>query len=605
MSAVVSASQSTLEMAGAAGMSGSDIRAIAARSPLPAAAEYDGETELLEAAEIARSLRASLVAGPPFPGHTVELARAMTVLILRRRASGLPRAETCDDILDRGGLLGYLEEVVAINQKGWPGVTSSDVPAKTLLSFFRPIQALWFTANVGIGKGMLNVALFAYRPPPDWVVQHIVPGWQEAVLSSDNALDFVVMGGLVFVGISKFSGPQFRQAFLNGKFPSKLCTKARQFVPDIGRASAEWGTDAVDPDQICVWTIGVMYQIFTVVQTVSDSDAAASNGGQALFKEVCTEFIDCGVIDILVAAALSFPLQNDATLVSPAISGAITVLQLAAVSEGCATSLLQYIASRGVAAQDIHGTLMDAVRRGAEAPQYFGMGSLDLRAAMAVGVMFGREEDEPGANTVPREVAQKMVSILLDSVNGVSVASPVNAAQVLLAMSASDANTENLLACGVLDALQLVLMQGEECMAERDPWFRYNISAARQACASILLNLSLSQHTRMDVASHAGIASGLHNALSDEQHLTHKSRKLLKDCLFQVQLAAEGTREQPAKATRHRHTMISYAWAQQDVVLRLVGALRKRGYSIWIDGAQATMCAWRAVITLYDTTCVA
>ena len=108
-----------------------------------------------------------------------------------------------------------------------------------------------------------------------------------------------------------------------------------------------------------------------------------------------------------------------------------------ALGEGCASTMLRHLESNGLAAAELHKVLMDAVRRGDALDLYVGLAPLDVRAAMAIGVIFGREEDEAGANTVPSEVATKMVALLLDILNGKSFASAVNIAEVLLAMSAS------------------------------------------------------------------------------------------------------------------------------------------------------------------------
>jgi hypothetical protein len=58
-------------------------------------------------------------------------------------------------------------------------------------------------------------------------------------------------------------------------------------------------------------------------------------------------------------------------------------------------------------------------------------------------------------------------------------------AQCLLAMSASDANTQNLIAGGLLDVIALALTQSPDAFAERDISTRYDVSSARQSCAAV------------------------------------------------------------------------------------------------------------------------
>jgi hypothetical protein len=163
------------------------------------------------------------------------------------------------------------------------------------------------------------------------------------------------------------------------------------------------------------------------VQTISGRD-----NDRELFTDVCKKLIACGAVDLAIAAVRSFPLMKDAAAAPSELAGMATCLQIAALGAGCASAMLRHAAANGVPAAELHRVLMDAVRRGGETPAYVGMAPLEVRAAMAVGVIFGREEDEAGANTVPPEVAEKMAGLLLDILNGKSFASAVNVAEVLL-----------------------------------------------------------------------------------------------------------------------------------------------------------------------------
>ena len=60
---------------------------------------------------------------------------------------------------------------------------------------------------------------------------------------------------------------------------------------------------------------------------------------------------------------------------------------------------------------------------------------LDVRAAMAIGVLFGREEDEEGANTVPAEATERLITVLFEVLEGNNASNPSNIAQALLCMS--------------------------------------------------------------------------------------------------------------------------------------------------------------------------
>ena len=78
------------------------------------------------------------------------------------------------------------------------------------------------------------------------------------------------------------------------------------------------------------------------------------------------------------------------------------------------------------------------------------------KAGMCIGVLFGQEEDEEGANTVPPAVTAGIVREMKSIVDGEASASPINLAEVLSCMSLSDANTDAMVhpsdgGIGVLD----------------------------------------------------------------------------------------------------------------------------------------------------------
>ena len=77
-----------------------------------------------------------------------------------------------------------------------------------------------------------------------------------------------------------------------------------------------------------------------------------------------------------------------------------------------------------------------------------------------------------------------------------------NVASVLVTMSISDANTESLVAGGVLDALVLAFCQSADEIKSRSSYFRYNVIEAREVCSVMLLNLALSAKTAKRVADH-------------------------------------------------------------------------------------------------------
>eukprot|EP01043_Picozoa_sp_COSAG02_P043015 COSAG02_NODE_3709_length_6347_cov_2.619558_2_plen_68_part_00 len=52
-------------------------------------------------------------------------------------------------------------------------------------------------------------------------------------------------------------------------------------------------------------------------------------------------------------------------------------------------------------------------------------------------------------------------------------------------MSGSDANVDNLIEHGVLDAIEVMLMQSQDAMTDWFEWYMYNVRATRGGFASV------------------------------------------------------------------------------------------------------------------------
>jgi hypothetical protein len=153
-------------------------------------------------------------------------------------------------------------------------------------------------------------------------------------------------------------------------------------------------------------------------------------------------------------------------------------------------------------------------------------------------------------------------------------------------LSSSDANTDAMVrpsdgGIGVLDVFKLIFRQGQQVV---DTWvtvtFRYNVPLAREKCAVVLLNLALSERTAATVANHTELLSAVEHALADTENLTSKAKKLLDDTVFQVKLSKGEAEASTVVASECKHIMLSYAWAQQKVILRIREVLGKLGYDV-------------------------
>jgi hypothetical protein len=265
----------------------------------------------------------------------------------------------------------------------------------------------------------------------------------------------------------------------------------------------------------------------------------------------------------------------------------------------------------------LHTALMACVQRGRNCPcafQQFESLTVHARAGMCIGILFGREEDEEGANTVPPAVTVQIVRSMKSIVDGNNVSSPVNLAEVLGCLSLSDANTDAMVSppdggIGILDVFTMIFLQGDDIVGSWETTsYRYNIREARASCAVVLLNLALSARTAAAVANHAELLSAIDQALNDADNLTRRARKVLNDIVFQAKMVTAGqqgvtARRAAAEASiiEKQHVMLSYAWAQQETVLRIRAALGRLGHKIWIDVEQMSGSTVDSMATAIDS----
>ena len=344
--------------------------------------------------------------------------------------------------------------------------------------------------------------------------------------------------------------------------------------------------------------------------------------------EVMTRFgraaIRSGLVALLlrVAAAFSKVPAESCSRASGMVALACVPLQMISMGDGCARRIVAG-AESPVA---LHTTLMAAVEHGGIAARGCNFYKLENYAAMCLCVLFGGQESDDSDSelcTVPRRVLVSLVEQFLAVMKGTNGANPVNMACCMLAASVSDANTAELvgglkkgevetaeeqwsksdsdfiapvaseLEGGLLDGITMALTQGDAELADRQIWFKYDITRTREVCSAILLNLALSVKTVDAVAGHSALLQAVEHALSDGPHLTHRMNKKLQDVQLALEMhseagqaAAKDRVQAAAENSGSRHVMLSYAWAQQELVLRLRRELGRRNYSIWIDVEQ-------------------
>ena len=279
------------------------------------------------------------------------------------------------------------------------------------------------------------------------------------------------------------------------------------------------------------------------------------------------------------------------------LANACTILQHIAQPDGaCAHQLLEVLADAGVPAELVHKCLVHAVDHGAEIHAMAASETrLQLKAANVMAHLFGRLEAESGDDapsiTVPNSVILDCVSLLRSMLDGSDNGNPVAQCDSLRAISISDANTPALVEGGILGCITLALTQGPDVVNQREGFHSsYNVPAAREACLALLLNLALSDKTTSAVLADAELKGAIEQALSDGANLTPKANKYIAEIKFQLSLAADsGLATERLKAAQaeasedDRHVMLSYCWAQQEVVVKIRHALGDRGLKIWLD----------------------
>lgn len=299
----------------------------------------------------------------------------------------------------------------------------------------------------------------------------------------------------------------------------------------------------------------------------------------------------------------------------------VVVLQMLASGAGCAREILARLSYQGNR-NELRDLLSTAITLGPDTVRSFGWFKTEVYAAMAMAVIYGREEGDADGDdgqdvTVPTTVIDSLLLMYREMLDGNNPGSPVNMANCLLPLSISDANTAVLVhslartglavdttdsasgysrekddgsrSCKILDSITVALAQGKDVVSSRKTWFRYDVAMARESISEVLLNLSLSEKTVEAVEGHAELQSAIKNALTDEESLTPKTKKRLNNVLFRLEQRTEAGKkatlervEAAAASSPSRHVMLSYCWAQQEVVLRIRKELGARNYRIWI-----------------------
>jgi ribosome-associated translation inhibitor RaiA len=363
---------------------------------------------------------------------------------------------------------------------------------------------------------------------------------------------------------------------------------------------------------------------FQIVSSVQRLGVAERN--PKIFNTYAMKCVRAGVPSLCIRSlralvALNGGRESGANM---ATTFACLTLQMLGSGAGCSREILSYSYLGGDRRpwsnqQELRDCLSAAITLGPKTVRAFGFFKLEVYAAMAMAVIYGREEGDDGDITVPTSIVDSLLVMYREMLDGSNPGSPVNMAMCLLSLSISDANAAALVGstartakpktadqqktagvnanavtsatgdkpCDILDSIALVLAQGKDVISARATWFRYDIAMARESTSEVLLHLSLSEKTVDAVEGHTKLQAAIDAALADVEHMTPKLKKKLSDVKFALESRTEVgkkaamERVTAAAAGPARHVMLSYCWAQQELVVRIRKELGSRKYNIW------------------------
>ena len=600
---------------------------------LPADGEFEMVKErVLLAPVVARLLELLAPDEPAFGAEMATLGAAVAVGLLRHRAAtdgakpcsaeALAAHATalkqtlvetrCDELISR---------ICALKIPLLYGRDNDQRAVAALTEVFSAVMKVWDDAVPG------------KRHPPETSSWALVPGFGGKAPPSDDATWEWLVGTaqqrLAEIFRDEKEHPQIRAG------ASLVAAYSGFFAPDSAvikcvREQATLALHAVEtvhprpkdgPDLLALASEDTDALLSAIFQAFVGGGSSCNWGSRpkSLAREFSLSCIEVGVAELCFRMLSSFrTLPGGPAAASPEVAAAATALVLLVQPDAdCSRRVLQSLDDSGLSSARVHETICYAIDHGADVVGNSLAGHrLELKAASLMAFLFGRQEAGDGAQasvTIPPAVIRSCVELCMLMLDGKNDGSIVAQCTALFEMSISDANTTVMVDAGVLDAFALAFSQGADVLGQRESLYGYDIPKAREACARVLLNLALSEKTVAAVAGHAALRSAIEAAAADGENLTQATTKMLKDVQFQLslagdaELAAERVKAaQAATAADERHLMLSYCWAQQEIVLQIREELGLRGYKVWLDVEQmagSTVDAMAEAIDLSFAVC--
>jgi hypothetical protein len=587
--------------------------AAASLGPLPPASEYDRDSDMRAFAPLAaRLLEIVEQNARPLPAETASIALAVNVIIARTRAiaEAEERASALIEMNDAHGIGKIISWICDSDAVHAPNVWfSRDVPLDAVLAIgciphtLYSVRLQYHSQGKGLSKpGIEDGALFCV--PKDDQRDQVDLGWLEtehlpaarAVLASPDA-HWVLRSAVVKLYDFSQGFPSVWASMLRPRSPDDplalpydlVAAFLVECIPELGEESppASACTEAAD-----VYLQGGSFCTLFRLTNTSNVNFMKPDSDPEDHISFARAALKSQLVTVCLRLIYAFESLSDPKDASGNVALVVCTLQMIGNADGAARRLVSLSGS----VDRLQRALLACVNRGDPAggcPKGFNIHALHLRAAMLLANLFGREESTGGSGDFSLKVIGQLVQLFLDTVEGRNSASPLNLLHCITEISISDANTAALVQpgegkVGILDVFAVALQQGRDAMEGWKSWHKYSVMDVREASSAILLNLTLSEKTIALVQAHEDLIASIHHALADETNLSRRCKKRLDDILFHLDVATEkgktaALEKRAATADMSKHIMLSYCWAQQDLVKRIRYALGDKGYNIWID----------------------
>ena len=440
--------------------------------------------------------------------------------------------------------------------------------------------------------------VFGPKPKDDeWLVK---TGFPEAMALLENAaahpvLRMFALGPFVTLGVEEASDAILEDLFVTSDHMERIITAVLSLAPHLADPLAPAATICSPQPSAASLVNDYPSPLAVLMFHVTNALARRrlqGEAGQLLLGRFAEKCVSSGLVALALTFVRAFQQLPSAAEGATFMCFPYIFLQQVALMPGGRELVFSEIRVRDCSPQQLHSALMSAMQRGHEVQKAWNIMDVSLRAAMALGCLFGTEEaddaDEGRSVTVPEQVVDRLVTMLFNILQGKDPSSPATCLDILHILSVSDANTNRLVMANVLDAIVLALTQGVDAMEDWAGVMKYPVSPCREGCASLLLNLALSDKTVEAVRAHSELQVAIQKALDDVKNLSAKTKQRLNDAAFRIKLSVQPVQPQasPRKSTASQHIMLSYCWAQQKQVLKIRQALGKRQYKIWLDVEQ-------------------